>query len=366
MNKISVLIDATTLTNKMTGVTRYGIELLERFSDNHEMRFDFIISPHLEKSHRLFEIFPESNSKFYVLDVKGIGPIREIKFIKFRLFNMLRYDIFHSLVTNAPFAFFGRSVSTIHDLKYILYPHYFGRFFLVKKLFLSMQLVWSVLFYKKLICVSMTTRNDLLNSYPILKNKILKKTVVIHHGRNTIHQLEEMKGLPLKYILCLGEIRPHKNVEKLIEAFYQVRANHPDLNLVIVGKKHESLALNLKREGISYLGSVGDEFLYDIYKKSLALVFVSKYEGFGFPLVEAMELGVPIISGNASCLPEIAGKAALYVDHSSVNSIADGIEKILSDEVLSKSLVMEGYEQALKYDWQIAADKTLGVYQSAL
>jgi len=155
-----------------------------------------------------------------------------------------------------------------------------------------------------------------------------------------------MKALPEKpYILYVGNAYPHKNLKRLNLAFEKLVKEH-----------------NLDYELILITEFVSEEELDNLYKNAALFAFPSLCEGFGLPPLEAMARGVPVVSSNATSLPEILGDAALYFDPLDVDDIAEKIKKALTDENLRKKLIEKGLEQVKKYSWQKMAEETLELY----
>lgn len=278
------------------------------------------------------------------------------------------FDVFHCFTTNAPFAFPGRSVVTMHDLKYIRYPEYFGSLPKLKSLFLKIQIGFAIKFYSKLACISQSTLNDLMDAFPEKKKTIEAKALVIHNGLTPLSYdptFISKRNLPERYFLYLGELRPHKNIQNIISAFKQFKsATSEDVSLVIAGKKHPSFAVDMTGDSICYLGPVNDDELPGLYKNSMALIFPTLYEGFGLPILEAMDLGVPVITSTISSMPEVAGEAGILVNPHSVDEIAKGMGQIAQNENLRKGLIAKGLVQSKKFSWKTAAQSLLNIYRN--
>lgn len=175
-----------------------------------------------------------------------------------------------------------------------------------------------------------------------------------------------------KFIMYVGRPQPHKNLWRLIEAFRILQPTHPDLRLVLAGKKdamYELIEQRIKKEGIEgiiFTDFVPDESLRWLYEHCQAYIFPSLSEGFGLPALEAMLHGAPVASSNATCLPEVYGKAAHYFNPLDPKDIARAIDDILSKPALRKKLIEAGKKQAAKYSWKRMAEQTLGVFKKAL
>jgi glycosyltransferase involved in cell wall biosynthesis len=166
-------------------------------------------------------------------------------------------------------------------------------------------------------------------------------------------------------------VKPHKNVERLIDAFALLRRRGVDgLKLVIIGdeiSKFQTLRRAVHRhklhKHVRFLGFVPDDTLSVLYRLAGVFVFPSLYEGFGLPPLEAMACGAPVITSNVSSLPEVVGDAALLVDPYSSEAIADAIWKVLSDSSLSARLRAKGLARAQDFSWERSVAKTLEIYR---
>jgi glycosyltransferase involved in cell wall biosynthesis len=181
-------------------------------------------------------------------------------------------------------------------------------------------------------------------------------------------------GLPEKYLLFLGTLQPRKNIRRLAEAFALCAesSNAHDVALVLAG--NPGWLMNLARDVLPALpdalqsrlittGYVADEDVAALYSGALALIFPSLYEGFGFPVLEAMRCGTPVLCANTSSLPELAGDAALMVDPLDVQSIAAGMARLIAETALRADLIGRGYRQAAQFTWQQAAQSALSALE---
>jgi glycosyltransferase involved in cell wall biosynthesis len=181
------------------------------------------------------------------------------------------------------------------------------------------------------------------------------------------------------YLLYAGNIRKHKNVPRLIEAFAVVRdqlAAHPvykDLHLVIIGDtisqypvvRHTVIKSRVEQL-VRFLGFVPFEALRCFYQRAAAFVFPSRHEGFGLPPLEAMACGAPVVTSNVSSLPEVVGDAAILVNPENVFDIARGIRDVLLDDNVRAEMVRRGHEQARRFSWERTAHQVLDIYREAV
>jgi len=178
-------------------------------------------------------------------------------------------------------------------------------------------------------------------------------------------------GLPPEYLLYVGTIQPRKNIDTLIEAFYRLKSNSTvEDKLVIVGRKgwlYEKLFARIKElqleSEIIFTGFVPDEDLPFIYDRARVFLYLSFFEGFGLPPLEAMACGVPVITSNTTSLPEVVGDAGITVSPTDIEGVAAAIIRILSDPVLAAHMREVGKKRAGLFSWEAAARETLAVYK---
>lgn len=175
-----------------------------------------------------------------------------------------------------------------------------------------------------------------------------------------------------KFIMYLGRPTPHKNLARLIDAFAKLQQNHPDLHLVLAGKKDANYELHeqrVKADGINnvvFTDFISDEQLAWLYENTQAYCFPSLSEGFGLPGLEAMIHGAPVASSSATCLPEVYGDAAHYFDPLDVDDMVRAISEILTDNKLRESLVTKGKKRVKQFSWKRMAEQTLEVYTKSV
>lgn len=178
--------------------------------------------------------------------------------------------------------------------------------------------------------------------------------------------------LDQKFIMYIGRPTPHKNLSRLIDAFSKLKLTHPHLKLVLAGKKdvlyeaHEAEVRQKDIPDVFFTGFISDGQLRWLYENCQAYIFPSLSEGFGLPGLEAMRHGAPVVSSNATCLPEVYGEAAHYFNPINTDDIAAKISEVLHDNQLRNSLIEKGRAQAEKYSWRRMAEQTLDVYNAVL
>jgi glycosyltransferase involved in cell wall biosynthesis len=189
-----------------------------------------------------------------------------------------------------------------------------------------------------------------------------------------VARVRERYQLDHDYILYVGNVKPHKNVERLIDAFAQVRqAGMDHLKLLVIGDEitryaglRRAVHRNKLHGHVRFLGYLPTETLAILYRLAGVFVFPSLYEGFGLPPLEAMATGTPVVTSNISSLPEVAGDAAILVDPYDSTSIANGIQLVLTDSTLREKLKIRGLERARHYSWERSVTRTREIYDEVL
>ena len=266
---------------------------------------------------------------------------------------------------NAPIGFRGNLVVTVHDLIHLRYPASRIAYFYARAMLTAVCRK-----AKAIIAVSEATKKDLMEMLGVDEIKI----TVVYHGVGVaeIHSPQNFQtgGLsPLgeegKYLLYVGMLKPHKNIKVLIEAFLKAKQEINDLKLVIAGKNFMvNYTEQFKdRKGIQFLGEIPHKRLKQLYRGARIFIFPSLYEGFGFPPLEAMSHGIPVICSNAASLTEVTGCAAALFDPEDTLALANWICKLWEDRSKREAMVKKGFEQSQKFSWQICAQETFKIYQ---
>ena len=267
------------------------------------------------------------------------------------------------------------TVVTIHDLGYHYYPQTHTR---RQRLYLRLTNYWHVKSAARLLCISQATADDLSKIYS--RESLGHKIRVIHEGHPTPvlassadqKRIEQRYRLPRPYALYVGTIQPRKNLARLIQAYAHLLAQDDELgwDLVLAGnpgwlsQSLYDLAQSLDvEERIHFVGYVPDEDLPALLRGATFFCYPSLFEGFGLPILEAQSYGVPVMTATNSSLPEVAGDAALFVDPTDIDSIADAMLRLSQDEALRQHLVEAGYINLKRFSWEKAAKETLAVFE---
>ncbi|MGQ9490968.1 MAG: glycosyltransferase family 4 protein [Anaerolineae bacterium] len=288
----------------------------------------------------------------------------------------LQVDVFHSTDFIPPLRYRGLSVITIHDLAFLIYPHFLTR----DAAQYYGQIDQAVRVAQHIIAVSRSTRNDLVRMLGVPEDKIS----VIYEAADPLFQpldratalqsVQALYDLPESFILFVSTIEPRKNVTGLLRAYRRLRDDYKlTPALVLVGARgwlsDEVFELVEKLELQNYtffLGRVDAPILRYLYNAALCLVHPAFYEGFGLTPLEAMACGTPVIVSNVSSLPEVVGDAGLLVNPQNDEEITIALWRLLTDETLRAELRTKSLQRAARFSWQQAAEQTMAVYRQVI
>lgn len=362
------------LSSKMEGFGWYTYEVVKRLVENHpEHEFIFFFDRPFDEKF----VFAD-NVTPVVLFPPARHPVLFVWWFEYSVKKALKkydIDLFYSpdgyLSLKSPVP----QVGVIHDLNFEHHPEDIPASPLryLRKYFPK--------FAKKahhILTVSDYSKQDIVKSYGISPSKITvawngasETFVPLKSEEVTKIRAEKTNGRP--YFIFVGAIHPRKNVGRLIEAFGKFALVNPDIDLMIVG---ESLWANkassipevseaLKKR-ILFSGHVSLEALNKLMGAAFALAYIPYFEGFGIPLVEAMRCGIPIISGNLTCLPEVAGEAAIYVNPFDTDEVSKAMIYLASDEQKHAELAQKSLERSVLFSWDYTAETTWNVIADIL
>jgi len=269
---------------------------------------------------------------------------------------------------------------TIHDVFHLAFARALS---LPKRLYARLLIQHAVHASQRILTVSHFSKRELIR----LANAPEANITVIYNGIDHQHfkpleraqytPIVERYHLPENFFLFVGNVKPHKNLSRLVHAFFQAADNLPDWHLVVIGKtegfittdttvrrqveQHPQLA-----QRVHFLGEVPYQELPQFYNLAGAFVFPSYYEGFGLPPLEAMACGCPVAAARAASIPEVCGDAALYFDPFSVSEMAAALVQIARDNTLRDGLIRAGFQQANRFQWAESQHQTIAVIQALL
>ena len=270
----------------------------------------------------------------------------------------------HHPITTSPLWRNGcKTVVTLHDLNFYLHPQWYARSFRLAYAFCALPGVRRA---DRVVTVSNYVRDQARRFLHLREDRLR----MIYNGVKPLSPGRKGLGSAARYILCVGSLQPNKNLVRMIQAFVRIRDEFPGLELHVAGRPHPRLGRQDSRlpdllvaHGVRVLGYLCEEDLASAYAGAEVYCYPSLEEGFGLPLLEAMSAGVPVLTSNISCLPEIAGPAAILVDPYSVDAIADGLRQALCLSPEQRATKKEqGQAWATRFSWQAAAAAYLELY----
>ncbi|MBI3120545.1 MAG: glycosyltransferase family 4 protein [Candidatus Kerfeldbacteria bacterium] len=365
-------IDARFYGPQEKGLGRYVQKLIEHLQVlDHENSYVVFLQPDRIKD------FPIPSPKWRAV----AAPYRwytiseQLKMPK--LLSQEHVDFMHFPHFNVPIFYRGPYLITIHDLIITKHPKRrastLGPFtYWLKYAAYKFVVANAVRKASRILTVSKHSKKEIQDYYHIPEDRIVVTYEAADPPRDlpALHDIAHY-NIHAPYLLYVGNAHPHKNLERLLSAFAQFREEHPEYSLVLVGS-HDYFYQRLMQEAetsklntnVIFPGFVPDEDLGLLYAQATAYVFPSMSEGFGLPPLEAMYRGTPVVSSNATCLPEILGDAVLYMDPMHVSAIAHAMEQIVTDQELRNQLIERGRQQVQRFSWDRMAKETLAIYQS--
>jgi glycosyltransferase involved in cell wall biosynthesis len=278
-------------------------------------------------------------------------------------------DIMWAPSHNAPFVSPGKLVVTIHDVNHLALPELLRSS--IKRAYARAMFANVRRRAAAVICVSDFTAREAAALAGIGRDR----SVVIHSGIDDAWRSGESTPAPMAepYLLYVGNVKPHKNLVRLLGALQSIHDRIPH-RLVVVGKREGFItpdrgiatAVAPLGDRVVFTGEISDAELRSYYDAAAMLVYPSLYEGFGFPPLEAMARGVPVAASNAASIPEICGNAVRYFDPRSTASIAEAILAVVEDPIESNRLRQAGAEHVATYSWDRSAASLAGVFRTVL
>ncbi|MBI3361411.1 MAG: glycosyltransferase family 4 protein [Chloroflexi bacterium] len=284
-----------------------------------------------------------------------------------------RIDLLHSLAFVSPLIQTCPTVVTVYDLSFVNRPQNFRAF---NRAYLRGLTGLSCRRARRVIAISHSTKRDLIAGYGLPEDRV----TVVYPGaepefrrlpKKSVETFRAAQGLPEDFVLYLGTLEPRKNVDVLVRAFASVKPRGVKLVLAGAPGWHvEEISRAIEEAGVSddviLPGYVSAEEKPLWYNAAQIFVYPSEYEGFGLPVLEALACGRPVITTNASSLPEVAGDAAWLVPPRNTQALAGALNDLLAEPARQTDLAARGPAQAGKFSWPAAAERTAAVYRRAL
>jgi glycosyltransferase involved in cell wall biosynthesis len=283
-------------------------------------------------------------------------------------------DIYHFFGFIIPEKIKGKTIATIHDMSYMLYPETLSK---ANYAILRKNLVRSGNDADIIVTVSDNGKKEIAEHLNISPDKIYVVYNAVDHTLFFPRKHEEAKKLlhvkyniSGDYLLYLGTLEPRKNIISLIKAYRIFSNRNKDVKLVIAGQKgwkydeiYNAVNELSLMDRVIFTGYLKDEDIPALYSAAEAFIFPSLYEGFGIPPLEAMACGIPVITSNTSSLPEVMGDAGILTDPRSIEGLAYEMDRLVNDDCLKKDLSKKGIIRAGKFSWQDSAERVLNIYR---
>ncbi|EMA39648.1 group 1 glycosyl transferase [Halococcus morrhuae DSM 1307] len=331
-------------------------------------RFEIIAPPADSRNWDITHWEQQGNVKITSADIRGVGPRRQLYFLR----HSFEYDLFHSLSSYLPLFVKGSSLVTIHDLKYVHFPSYFRGLGILKHRYITTMIRRSVRSADHVLTVSNHARSDIVAEFGVDEEQI---TVIPHGPGGTQTETNDSPPVDGSFLFFVGSLRPHKNLDTLVDAYIELRArtDQTAAKLVIAGAEYGDSLTELReqipssyRDDVEFLGRVDDETLATLYEHATVFVYPSLYEGFGLPPLEAMAHGTPVIASDRTSIPEVVGDAGVYIDPTNKSDLTDALERVLTSDSLRNHLREQGRQRYKEFSWNRTARETLTVYERIL
>lgn len=355
MKSKSVLIDLSVLMQSTSGVPIYAQNLADELLkiENSPFNFRFVSSGEIPKFKDFYKAVTFKNKSSY----------KRIFWENVFMARHINSDIYHNPLFLLPR--FGlkkqiATVITVHDLAFIEHPESFDfKTRLYFRLFLRKSLERADI----VIAISNATAESISNYFPAVKNKVR----VIYNGFNDFRRLSQLENIckyKTPYFLQVGCGHKRKNLDVTIEGFLKIKCNR-NLRLICVGTSQRQKSSYKDVPGIVFLDQISEEDLYDLYRNAIATMYPSQYEGFGFPILEAMSSGCPVICSNIPSSREISDyKSQDMFALGDMNKLVSLMEDMLNNSERRLAFIEHGYKRVDEFSWEKMAHQVHDLYMS--
>jgi glycosyltransferase involved in cell wall biosynthesis len=358
---MKIAIDVRMIDSFMHGLSRYAYNLIKGLSGI-DTRNDYV----LIANNSFLNDFVSSRDNFSleVTSLKLYGIRGQV--LLPRLLKKKRIDIFHTPSFACPVYVSCKVIMTIHDMIHVLFQEDSS---VVHKLYYNYIVRKAAEKASRIITVSENSKCDIINYLNLSPEKVVVTYNAVDErfkrsNENDVDEIKERFGINGRFILYVGNQKPHKNVRMLIEA-YQLLRGKVNLKLVIVGKKdllfYRGLNDNML-EGVIFVGDISDALMPRFYSGAEMYVSPSLYEGFGLPLIEAMACRTPVVALSTPSSDEVLDNAGYIVNENQPEELANCIDTVLLDSNLRNCLVEKGVERIKQFSWEKSAKKILEIY----
>ncbi|MFA5833155.1 MAG: glycosyltransferase family 1 protein [Bacteroidota bacterium] len=363
---------------KFGGISRYFAELYSGLSRDSSFHTEFAVRSTDNINYQKIVLnntsVKHSPTNALLKKIRGkLFPTTKEGFVNRRIsvekLSRQEYDLFHPTYYDPYFLEYLRGkpyVLTVFDLIHELFPEYFTDTVISEMRERKKLLIKNA---EHIIAISEQTKNDIISQYSVSSDKITTIYLASSFSKVTL-QSPQSPTIPKNYLLFVGNRDIYKNFSFFIEAIADILRAKSDLYLICAGpefidtEKILFSQLKIENKVLQYFPS--DNELIMLYQHAIALVYPSKYEGFGLPLLEAFACGCPVITSNASSLPEVGGDAVLYFDPENASEIQAQIKQLSTNEQLRNQQVDRGYDRLKMFSWDKTVEQTKSVYRKVL
>ena len=368
-----IAIDAHSVGNQLAGNETYAVNLIEALAEIDQSNQYTLYVTRQSAIDRFANRWPN-------FKIKRTVPHTPLVRIPVTLSAELRrnpVDVLHVQYTAPPLAPCP-VVATIHDLSFEHLPETFNR---RSRAQLRLTVRRTARKAAQILTLSEFSRQDIVDTYSIDPNRVsVTPAAAPSHFKpiedeTELRKIREIYGIERDYILSVSSIQPRKNLIRLIEAYSCLRGLRPEgklPQLVLVGKRgwldnetFRAAQRHSANNDIAFTGYVAEKDLPALYSGATCFVYPSFFEGFGLPVLEAMQCRVPVIAGNRTSIPAVVGKAGLLFDPFDTNSLVQALTQMLDNSEYRAALRIQGFERASEFSWKQTAQLTLEAYQKA-
>ncbi len=361
-----ISIDATGLGGPKTGTSVYLSEILSVWNRDLSIDHNFVIFATSKAMSHLVDLGLDRRFSFVVAPNHRYWRVLWQQVAMTWHIHRLGIEVHWGTGFVLPLLSGRPMVLTVHDLTFQLFPKVHER---IKRYYFPAMIRASVSKARAIIAVSESTRSDIHRLLPASREKTI---VTLLAGRNLVPPATKaVYGLDMdnkRYMLFVGTVEPRKNLSRLVTAWQSLDdSERGRTHLIVVGSTgwlvEELLGKLNSSDAIEFKGQVSDSQLASLMQNAMAFLYPSLYEGFGLPVVEAMALGIPVLTSNVGATREIAEGAAILVDPTSIEDIRAGITRLLNEPGLCESLAALGKERASTFSWERTASETLAIIE---
>ncbi len=352
-----VLIDSRCVTTPFHGIARHAVNIVKNLAEIDKKNQYILVLQ--EGGIRFFENLPEN----FAIKKISINPYTLSEQMLMPFYLKEDFDLYYTPNYTAPVLLKRPIIFTIHDLIHLLFSEGYSFFHRLYYNLIIKNLCDKSL---KIVTVSESSKRDIVRFFNLPDDKI----IVNYNGvdekfspgerDSALRYVRERFGITERFLLWVGNPKPHKNLDNTLKAFEILKRNFNSIKLVLVGAEIKG---NRKNEDIIVANVSSDNELVALYRSAEVLLAPSLYEGFCLPVLEALACGCPVVTSNVSSLPEVVGDAGIMVNPGSADEIAGAVLRILNDRSLRQVLVNKGIDRAKRFKWRDSAKNLLRIFQ---